>query len=88
MLDRARSALARGDDASALLALQEHEQLFPAGRLREEREATLIQVLVLRGELAEARQRAAAFRTMHPRSMLLPAVETALTAADGGASSQ
>lgn len=75
VLDVARSALGRGDAASTLVAVAEHERTFPRGALAEEREALAIQALALQGRSADARARADRFRKRFPRSMLLPAVD-------------
>jgi len=77
-LETARTALARGQAAAALAALTEHERLFPAGRLAEERDALRVQALVRVERFAEARERATAFRRRFPSSFLLPAVDAAV----------
>lgn len=81
LIERARMASARGDNASALAALDRHAQDFPRGRLTEEREALAIQALVQAGRLEEARGRAARFRTRFPSSVFLAAISAALGAA-------
>jgi hypothetical protein len=83
LVDMARSALARGSSASAIAALREHERAFPRGRLSEERDAMLIQVLASGGEAGEALRRAEAFRARFKSSMLLPAVEAAVRHLNG-----
>jgi len=85
LVDMARSALARGSSAAAMSALRDHERAFPNGRLSEERDALWIQVLASSGRHAEAKQRAAAFRTRFPNSMLWPSVEAAVTTGDADA---
>jgi hypothetical protein len=78
ILETARTAVARGNGASALAAVQRHIEQFPRGRLAEEREVIAIQALVSLGRLDEARQRAARFKSSFPRSMAIPAVQTAV----------
>lgn len=77
VLDTARSALARGDHAGALQALDEHARTYAKGRLEEEREALLVRTLADSGKLEEASARAARFRSRWPNSVLRPAVEAA-----------
>lgn len=81
LIDRARMALARGQAASALEALDAHRSQFPQGRLAEEREALSIQALAALGRGAEARRRADAFTHTHPNSVFLPAIELATAGA-------
>jgi hypothetical protein len=78
LLEIARTALARGDSASALDALGKHQAQFPQGQLSEEREALYVQALAMAGRTAEAKQRADRFRKTWPGSMLLPVVEAAV----------
>ena len=78
LLEIARSALARGDSASALDALGTHQAQFPNGQLSEEREALYVQALAMAGRTAEAKQRADRFRKTWPGSMLLPVVQAAV----------
>jgi len=78
LLEIARTALARGDSASALDALGKHVAQFPKGQLTEEREALYVQALAMAGRTAEARARAERFRKTWPGSMLLPVVEAAV----------
>jgi hypothetical protein len=82
LLDAAREALARRDADAAIAAAREHEQRFPMGQLEPQREALLIQALVLGGRDTEARARAARFRHDFPASILLPAIDRALAGAD------
>lgn len=74
ILEMGRTALARGDHAAALSAVQKHERSFSSGRLREEREFLAIQALVGLGRQREAQSRAARFLNAYPRSMFAPAV--------------
>lgn len=78
LIERARMALARGQAASALEALDAHRAQYPRGRLGEEREALAIQALSAAGRSAEARKRADAFVRVHPNSVFLPAIELAV----------
>ena len=80
MLDPARTALGRGDGASALLGVKKHEQRFPKGQLTEEREAIAVQALVALGRGDEARARGERFERTYPNSVLAPAVNAALDA--------
>lgn len=78
ILERARSALARGDAAGALVAVDQHERGFPNGQLAEEREVVAVQALVAAGRTQEAAERGARFRKAFPNSVLLPIVDQAL----------
>lgn len=78
LLDRARSALARGDGGQALAALSEDARIHPASELSEEREALLIKSLIAAGDSASARVHAAAFGARYPRSLFLPSIRAAL----------
>ena len=78
LLEIARTALARGDSASALDALGKHQAQFPKGQLSEEREALYVQALAMAGRMTEAKQRADRFRKTWPGSMLLPVVDSAV----------
>jgi hypothetical protein len=78
IIERARSALARGDGQGALVPIAEHEREFARGQLIEEREALAVQALVIAGRVKEATERAARFRKAFPNSLLLPIVDQAL----------
>jgi hypothetical protein len=78
LLEAAHRAVGGGRSSEAFDALARHAREFPRGRLSEEREGLWIQALISAGRLEEARQRARRFRTLFPRSMLLPALETSL----------
>jgi hypothetical protein len=78
ILDAAHAALAHGRAADALAAVQRHASQWPRGYLGEEREVVRIQALAASGRRGEAEQLAAQFRAMHPKSMLLPAVDAAV----------
>lgn len=87
LIDRARTALTRGQPAAALEALDEHTKVHPRGRLAEEREALAIQALSALQRPDSAARRAAAFRRAHPTSVFLPAIDLAVGPAeriDGG----
>lgn len=81
LLDPARTALGRGDGASALAAAAKHEVAFRGGALAEEREAIAVQALVQVKRKEEARARGERFLVRYPGSMLAPAVKAALEAA-------
>jgi hypothetical protein len=78
LLEVARSALGRGQPATALDSLERHARAFPHGALAEEREALRVQCLVARGDAAGARTLGARFRQLYPDSILRPTVEAAL----------
>jgi hypothetical protein len=78
LLDEARSALASGDAAKAIALTDDHGRRFPRAQLGEEREAIAIQALVALGRNAEARSRAARFRSVAPNSLFMPAIDAAL----------
>jgi TolA-binding protein len=78
LLEMARTALARGQTEGALAILRRHARQFPKGQLQEEREGLLVQALVAAGEYKEARERAARFTKLYPRSLFAPGVDQAL----------
>src|SRR5262249_25673227 len=78
LLDKARSEVGAGDATAAMQYVSEHARRFPAGRLREEREALAINALVSLGRFDEARDRAELFRQSYPQSFLWPSIEAAL----------
>jgi hypothetical protein len=78
LLDRARSELASGNAARAVVLLDEHAHRFQKPQLAEEREALAIQSLVALGRYDEARAEAARFRAMNPGSLFLPAIEASV----------
>ena len=80
LLDTARTALGRGDGASAMTGVKKHEQRFPKGQLAEEREAIAVQALVALGSGDLARARGERFKRTYPNSVLAPAVSAALDA--------
>lgn len=80
LLDVARSALARGEAAEALDAVDRHARDYPDGALVEEREALAIKALMALGRRDEARERAARFELRFPNGLLLRAVRGAVGA--------
>ena len=78
IIERARSALARGDGDGALVAVARHEREFTKGQLVEEREVIAVQALVTVGRIQQAAERGARFRKSFPNSLLLPIVDEAL----------
>jgi hypothetical protein len=83
LLDVARHALDEGDGARAMDAVSLHERRYANGALMQEREAMAIRALALIGRAPEARARADRFRARFPSSLLLPAIESTLTARGG-----
>lgn len=79
VIDAARAALARGRPADALSATARHAERWPRGHLAEEREVIAIQALAASGRRVEADRRATAFKRSFPSSMLIPAVDAALS---------
>ncbi len=78
MIDAARAAVAKRQNAEALQKLAQHEARFPNGQLAQQRDRLRIQALVAMGDRDQARARAATFRKQYPNGLLLPAVERAL----------
>jgi hypothetical protein len=83
LIDQAHAALARGNTAAALVALQGHRRRFPAGVMSEDRDRLWVETLVAAGSVAEARARAADFHRRYPDSLygarldrLLPSAAT------------
>jgi hypothetical protein len=69
LLERASSALVRGDSAAALIALREHARRFPKGALAEEREVLFIRALRASGDDTAANRRAKQFKDEFPSSL-------------------
>lgn len=82
LIDGARTALLRGDTASALASADEHAQRFPRGQLVAEREALAVRALVRSGRVAEARVRARRFVEEHPNHALGEVIERAARGPD------
>jgi hypothetical protein len=78
LLDVARAALARGEAAEALAAVDRHSREYPDGVLVEEREALAIKALVALGRRDEARARAKRFEQRFPNGLMLRAVKGAI----------
>lgn len=78
LLDMARTALGRGDAASALAALDSHTKEFKRSQLAEEREVLAVQALASAGRRDEATRRAAAFHATFPKSALGAVVDDAV----------
>jgi|LNFM01.1.fsa_nt_gb hypothetical protein len=70
LMDRAKAALAAGDDARALSLLAEHAERFPAGSMIEERRGWMV-IAGCREGAATARSLAESFAREYPRSVLL-----------------
>ena len=80
VLDRARQKLAVSEPEHALQFLEQHAGRYPNGKLAEEREAMLINVLVSLGRAEQAKARGAAFTKRFPASLMLLSVKAALAA--------
>lgn len=80
LLDRAQTAIARGDVTAASSALDEHERAYRSGELAEERDFLRIQESLRSGRRDEAVLRARAFRANRPTSVLNPAIDRLLAA--------
>lgn len=78
LIERAYSAIARGNNGEALSALREHAVAFPRGSMAEEREAIMIRALVGVGHHGEALRRAGRFERRYPRSLFIPIVRSAI----------
>jgi RNA polymerase sigma factor (sigma-70 family) len=85
LMRKASGALAAGDAAGALAAVEEHARRFRGGRHVEEREGHWILALVRAGRGAEARERFERFARSYPASGRLDALRGAL---DDGAGSR
>jgi hypothetical protein len=81
LIEQARTALARGKAPDALVLLARHQREFARGQLVEEREALEILSLAATNQTAAARVRAAGFRQVYPKSMLLRSIDAALSGA-------
>jgi hypothetical protein len=78
LLQRARAAVLSHKFSSALDAIAEHQQRFPAGRFQEEREALRVKALAGLGRNDEARIAAERFRERFPRSVLSTRIENTI----------
>ena len=77
ILGRARAAVAKAEFSKALDAIAEHQRRYPAGKLREEREALRVKALSGLGRNEEARAAAERFRERFPGSVLTPRLQEA-----------
>jgi len=77
LIESATEAITRGDQASAIAALQRHAREFPKGQLVQEREALMIQALRASGDDAAAQQRAKDFKRKFPGSLQQGTVDKA-----------
>jgi hypothetical protein len=68
LVDRARSALAHRDAASASAALDEYARKYPRGTMLEEATVARIETLLLAGQAAMAASQAELFLKEHPAS--------------------
>ncbi|HVW29664.1 MAG TPA: hypothetical protein VHC69_30080 [Polyangiaceae bacterium] len=84
LLGRAHRALA-SNPALALSLTNEHRREYPSGALGQERDLIAIEALVGLGRLAEARDRAAAFRARYPSSAHLRRIDRLLGESSGAA---
>lgn len=75
LIDVARSALRTGDHQLAARSLIEHGMRFPRGVLVEEQRVLSIELAAAKGDLADARARANAFRLAYPRSVFRARVD-------------
>lgn len=78
VLRPAQQAAWKGDFASALAAVADHQRRFPSGRLAEEREALRVKALLGLGRIGEAQSAGAAFRRRFPQSALLERINAML----------
>jgi hypothetical protein len=77
LLRQARADVAATRFSAALNSIAEHERRFPAGRLREERDALRVKALAGLGRSEDARAAAERFGARYPRSVLSPGIEAA-----------
>ncbi len=75
LIDQARTALLKNDLPAASAALTQHQAKFSSGRMVEEREVMMIQVLLGQDRDTEARAAADRFREEHPSSLLRPTID-------------
>ena len=80
LMGKAADALAAGDTAAALAAVEEHARRFRGGRLVEDREATWIAALLRAGRSAEAREHVERFARAYPNSARLPEMRRVIAA--------
>lgn len=82
LLRSAKAALARGDGASALTTLGDHERRFPHGTLAPERQASRVLALCALGRASEARAAASSFLAANASSPLARGVERSCAVAE------
>lgn len=78
LIDVARQAFVRDHPLDALAAAERHQAEFPSGQLAEERDALRVLALIKAGRHDEGARRASEFLRRYPRSVLAPAVSSAL----------
>jgi len=78
LIEFAQNAFLRKDAQNALNSLRKHRKTFPSGRLLEEREALMIQVLLLANAKEAALRKAKRFKQRFPKSLFLPIVNKVL----------
>jgi hypothetical protein len=76
IVERAQAAVRRGDGAEAMVLLDRHARLYPAGAHSEEREALAIHALRLQGKTAAADARTTRFFARYPNSLYGPNLRT------------
>jgi hypothetical protein len=81
LLRKAQRAMRDGDPERALDLLDEHDEQYANGVLREERQAARVIALCKAGKVAEARAAAARFLAERPNSPLAPRVRNACSSA-------
>jgi TolA-binding protein len=77
LLETASAALMKGDHASAIAALKQHQARFPKGELAQEREVLLVQALKASGNDRAADERAKDFKKKFPGSLQQDSVDKA-----------
>jgi TolA-binding protein len=77
LLETASAALMKGDHASAIAALKQHQARYPKGELAQEREVLLVQALKASGDSAGADERAKDFKKKFPGSLQQDSVDKA-----------
>ncbi|HVY26171.1 MAG TPA: hypothetical protein VHB79_06445 [Polyangiaceae bacterium] len=70
LIDRARSAVAAGQPAVAMAALDEYQRRFPGGVLTQEATLLRIETLLARGDKASAARLGQRFLQRYPRSAM------------------
>ena len=78
-LERARSAIARGDGPSALAAIEAHRRNHPESEFAEERDALYVQALAKSARHEDADRAATSFESRYPQSIFLGNVRACRT---------